>query len=91
MGKEILTFEDIKIEKNKFYCDRSPVPLRYVDIEKDLVSTKICFGDKNYKYFIGYFYNDNKVKLLHIMLPKTSGYIKYYDGQTKWIYFFDGR
>ena len=71
------------MKKNKFYCDRSPAPLRYVDIEKELVSKKICFGEKNYKYFIGYFYNDNKVMLLHIMLPKTSGYIKYYDGQTK--------
>ena len=81
----------LKLKKNKFYCDRSPVPLRYVDTEKELVSKKICFGEKNYKYFIGYFYYDNKVKLLHIMLPKTSGYIKYYDGQTKWIYFFDGR
>ena len=24
---------------------------------------------------------------LHIMLPKTSTYVKSYDGQTKWIYF----
>ena len=32
-------------------------------------------------------YNDNNVKPLHIMLPKTSAYVKSYDGQTKWIYF----
>ena len=32
-------------------------------------------------------YNDVKVKLLSIMLPKTSSYIKSYDGQTKWIHF----
>ena len=31
-----------------------------VDIEKVLVSNKIYFGEKNYKYFIGYLYNDNK-------------------------------
>ena len=42
---------------------------------------------KNYKYFIDYLYNDNKVKSLHIMLPKTSAYVKSYDRQTKWIYF----
>ena len=29
----------------------------------------------------------NKVKSLHIMLPKTSAYVKSYDGQTKWMYF----
>ena len=32
-------------------------------------------------------YNDNKVKPLHIMLPKTSAYVKSCDGQIKWIYF----
>ena len=32
-------------------------------------------------------YNDHKVKSLHIMLPKTSDYVKSYDGETKWMYF----
>ena len=32
-------------------------------------------------------HDDYKVKPLHIMLPKTSAYIKRYDGKTKWIYF----
>ena len=32
-------------------------------------------------------YNDHKFKPLHIILPKTSIYVKSYDGQTKWIYF----
>ena len=44
---------------------------------------------KNYKYFIGNLHNDNKVKPLHIMFPKTRAYVKIYDGQTKWICFFD--
>ena len=43
---------------------------------------------KNYKYFIDYLYNDHKVKSLHIMPSKTSAYVKSYDGQTKWMYFF---
>ena len=55
-----------------------------VDIEKVLVSNKISFGEKNYKYFVGYLYNGNNVKSLNIMLPKTSAYVKSYDGQTKW-------
>ena len=42
---------------------------------------------KSYKYFIGYFYNDRKVKPLHIMFPKVSAYVKGSDGQTKWMYF----
>ena len=32
-------------------------------------------------------YNHHKVKPLHIKLPKTSTYVKNYDGQTKWMYF----
>ena len=39
---------------------------------------------KSYKYFIGYLYNDHKVKLLHIMFPKASAYVKSYDGLNKW-------
>ena len=41
-------------------------------IEKVLVSKKISSGEKNYKYFIGYLYNDQKVKALHIMLHKRE-------------------
>ena len=61
--------------------------MRDVDFDKVLVSNKISFGEKIYKYFIGYLYNNHIVKPLHIMLPKTSAYVKSYDGQTKWIYF----
>ena len=61
-------------------------PLRDKDIAKVLVSSKISFGEENYKYFIGHLYNDHKVKILHTMLPKTSAYVKIYNGQTKWMY-----
>ena len=58
-------------------------------MEKVLVSNKIFFLCKNHhKYFNGYLYNNNKVKPLYLILPKTSAYVKSYDGQTKWMYFF---
>ena len=50
MGKEVLTFGDIEIEKNKFYHHKSPILLNDVDIEKVLASNKISTGGKNYKY-----------------------------------------
>ena len=62
MSKEILTFGNIEIEKNKFYHDKAPAFLGDPDIEKVLVSNKISFGKKNYKYFIDYLYDGNKVK-----------------------------
>ena len=78
MGTEILTFGDIKIEKNKFYRNKIPILLKSVDIEKLLASNNISFGEKTIavKYFIGYLYNYDKVKPLNIMLPKTSAYVK---------------
>ena len=42
---------------------------------------------KNYKCFIGSLYHNNEIKILHIMLPKTSAYVKSYDRQMKWMYF----
>ena len=53
------------------------------DIEKTLVTNKISFAVKNYKCFIGYLYNNHKVKPLHILYPKTSAYVESYDGKTK--------
>ena len=87
MGKEILMFDNIEIEKNKFSHYQAPIFVGDANIEKVLVSNKISFGEKNYKYFIGYLHNGNKVKPLNIMLPKTRAYVKSYDGQTKWMYF----
>ena len=46
MGKEILTFEDIQIEKIKFYRNKTPILGGDVYIEKVLVSNKISFGEK---------------------------------------------
>ena len=42
---------------------------------------------KTINNFIGCLYKDHKVKPLHIMLPKTSAYVRSYDEQTKWMYF----
>ena len=46
MGKEILIFHDIEMEKNKFYLHKSPTFVEDVDTEKVLVSNKISSGEK---------------------------------------------
>ena len=79
MGKEILMLGNIEIENTKFNHRKTPIFSEDVDIEKVLVSNNISFGEKNYKYF------NKKVKPLNIMFPKTSAYVKCYDGQTKLI------
>ena len=70
----------LNLKKN--YCHKSQF-FKDVDIEKVVIFKKISSGGKNCKYFIGYLYNDFKVKL-----PKTSPYVKNYDEQTKCMYFF---
>ena len=67
------------MKKRNFITIRLLFFLGDVDIENVLVPN-ISFGEKNYKYFINYLYNGNKVKTLNIMFPKIR--------QTKWIYFF---
>ena len=71
-----------KLKKNRFHRQKTPIFLRDVDTEKVFVSKKISFG-----YYIGYLYHDNKVKPLHIRLPKTTAYVKSYEEKTKWMYF----
>ena len=79
MSKEILTLGDTKLKKFSFTTIRPLFFYHYlkdVDIEKVLVSKKISFSDKNYKYFICSLYNDNEVRPLHLMLPKARVCIK---------------
>ena len=77
----------MKFKKNKFYHYKTPIFKKDVDIGKVLVFNKIFSAEKNCIYFIGYLYNDDKVKSLQIMLPRTRTYIKIYDRQTKWMHF----
>ena len=71
MGKEILTFGDIEIVW-KCCCIKvhykSPTYLfvylfiylfEDVDFQRVVVSRKISAGEKSYKCFIGYLYDDN--------------------------------
>ena len=80
MGKEILTYGDIKTVFKPYFLEDE-------DIQKVLVTKKIFPGEKDYKYFTGYLYDDYKVKSLYKMLPKTNAYVKRYDGKTKRMYF----
>ena len=51
-----------------------------IDINKIVVSNKVSFGKKGFKYFIGY--KDAKIRPLCIFLPKMSAYRRDFD-ETK--------
>ena len=80
MGKEIITFGDNEIEKRKFLCYKNPIFKKDVHADNILISNKTSFGKKNHKYLIVYMDDDFKIKPLHIILPKMSGYVIVYDG-----------
>ena len=65
MDKEILTFGDIEVEKNKFYHDKSSIFLKDVDIEKVLVSSKIFSGEETM----------NTLLVTCVIIVKLSHYI----------------
>ena len=74
VGKEILMFGDIKIEKHKFHRYKIPV-LMYM-LRTYQYITRFLLVTENYGYFIGYLDGDYEIKSLYIMLPKTSTYLK---------------
>ena len=87
MGKEFFTFGDIEIKKHKPYRYKNHIFKKDVDIKNELVSNKISSGEKNCKYFIGYLYDGNKFKPLHVMRLKAKAYVKPFDCQTKRMHF----
>ena len=73
MNKETLIFDDIVIDDwNSIWTDD-------VDIDKMLISKKVSFGKKGYKYFIDYKHN-LKVIPLHLTLPEIDQTCK----KTRW-------
>ena len=80
-----MAFGDTEIEKHKFHNHKNLIPIYDVDINKIIVSNRVSFGKKGFKYFIGY--KDNKkVRPLYIMLPKVSAYKRNFD-ETKHLSF----
>ena len=70
-----------------FHCYKDPIFLNDVGINNIIVSNKISSGKKHYEYFIDYV-DEYKIKSFTIILPKTTAFVKSYDGgATKWMYF----
>ena len=84
MVDKMIKFSDIEIEWDKL----SPLKILFFrawTYWQHISIFRIFSGEKKYKYFIGYSYDNYKVKELHIVLCKTSAYVKISDGQTKWM------
>ena len=68
--------------KKEFHKSKQPINLDLVNVDQIVVSDKFNYNDDGFKYFIGY-REEDIVKPLCIILPETSGYIKYFENRGK--------
>ena len=52
MDKKVIKFNETEMEK--FYQHKNPISIDNIDINKIVVSSKVSFGQRDFKYFIGY-------------------------------------
>ena len=52
--EKVIKFGDTEIHKQVFHQHKEPISIKNVDIDKVVVSNKVSFGKKEFKYFIGY-------------------------------------
>ena len=70
MSKEIVT---LKMKNINFINTKNPILISDVNFNKIIVSNKVPFGKKGFKYFIGY-KDDRKVRPLCIIFSKITAY-----------------
>ena len=86
MSEKTLKFNNIRLNKKKIHTSKEPIGLMSVSVDQIVVSDKFKHSDEGFKYFTGY-QEGEIVKLLCIILPQMSGYIKYFENGSKNMYF----
>ena len=77
-----MVFNDIEVNKKDFYASRQAIPLNLVDVNNIVISKRVKNNNGTSKCLIGYNYED-KIRLLCIILPQMSGYIKCFKNGSK--------
>ena len=83
MSKQTLGFNDIVVNKKDFHASKKAIPLNSVNTNIIVISYRVKHSYDSYKYFIGYAYDDGVIRPLCVILPKMSGYIKYFENDGK--------
>ena len=87
MSEKTLKFSNIRLNKKEFYKSKKPADLMSIIVDQIVVFDKFKHNNEGFKYFIGYL-EGGIVKPLCIILPQTSGYIKYFENGGKNMSFF---
>ena len=69
----------------EFHQHKNPILINNIDINKTVVSNKVLFRKKDFKFFIGY-KSAKKIRPLCIFIPKMSAYRRSF-GETKYMSF----
>ena len=77
-----LKFDNIEVNKKEFYASKQAIGLNLVNTNKIVLSDKFKHSDNGSKYFIDY-KDDNAIRLLCVILPQMSVFIKYSDNGGK--------
>ena len=77
-----LVFSDAEVSKKEFYGGKKAVKLNEIDVNKIVVSNMIKGNNETSKVFIGC-RDHTDVIALGIVLPKMSGWIKYFENEGK--------
>ena len=85
MGKTILMFGDIDIEKKKTLPPYKIYFFNRCWYRKALVPREVSTGEKTMSNLLVTCIIYHDVKPLHIMLQQASIYLKGYDERTKWM------
>ena len=83
MSKQTLVFNDIEVNKKDFHTSKKAIPLNSVNTNNMVISYRVKHNDDSYKYFIGYLHDDGVIRPLPVILPQTSGSIKYFENGGK--------
>ena len=71
-----MTILELKI--NEFHKSKQPIDLDLTNVDEIVVSYKFEHSDGGFRYFVDY-KEAEIVKLLCIILPQMTGYIKYFE------------
>ena len=77
-----LVFNDIKVNKKDFYASKQAILLNLVDVNDIIISKRVKNNNDTSKYFIGH-NDEDKIRPLYIILSQMSGYIKYFENDSK--------
>ena len=91
MSGPSVIFDNKKIKKNIFYRSRKPFDVSDIDVNRIVISKEVVYGTKNSpKYFIGYFDEDDAIRLLLLKLPQMIGYLKEFSDSMTMSFRIDG-